>query len=140
MSRSAKGYDLLTFFLACSIMGALSAIIIPQALGITSFEDFYNEINLGKALGILIAGLAAVGIVSLIRPIPVEKVAIYTAFSLVFIGVWEVITPVFSAIQVQIDQTTGAEYSFPLELIMFLFGFILFIITLFSIGGGDVEH
>jgi len=133
MSRSKKGYDMLTFFMACNIMGGLGIPLVPVSISVYGIESLGGLFSISAVLGI-IAGLIAAVAVSKIVPIG-EKTVIYAFFSGTFIFAWTNLTAVVSSIQTYIDYT-----GFPLGAITAFFGAILFIITLFSIGGADIEN
>lgn len=133
MSRSAKGYDLLTYFMACNIMGGIGIPIVPVSLNVYGIESLTTLFTVSTVIGI-IGGLIAAVALSKLVPIG-EKSVLYVFFSGTFLFAWSNLTIVVTSIQKQINYT-----GFPLNAVVLLIGAILFIMTLFTIGGADIEH
>jgi hypothetical protein len=132
MSRSKKGYDVLTFFIACNIMGGIGIPLVPASLDVYGLDSLGALFTISIVLGI-IGGLIAAVAVSRLVPIG-EKTVLYMFFSGTFIFSWTNITVVVSAIQEELQT------NFPLSAVVLFFGMFLFVITLFSMGGADIER
>lgn len=133
MSRNKKGYDIITFFISCNIMGGLGASLVPVALDVYGITDLSKLFTVSLIIG-SIGGLIAAVAISKFVPIG-EKTVLYGLFSGTFLVAWTNLTVVVASIQSHI-QFTG----FPLHALVLLLGSVIFIFTLYSMGGMDIEN